>query len=338
MKLLRNIAITIVAVLILSFVWYKHALSPVDASDDVRSIIEIPKGSSVAAIADILEEQGIIRSSSAFSLYARRHGQTASMKAGSFVLRPSMGVPAVVETLTKGTATEASVTIPEGYAVSDIDALLAEKGITKAGEIAACARTCDFASFTFLPADVKNLASRGGKLEGYLFPDTYFVLENEFVPKFFLERLLGTFRTRVVEGLAEDIRASGRPLHEIVAMASLVEEESRKGEERNVVAGILWKRLEAGMGLGVDAAVRYAVNKPRAAITKTDLDLDSPYNLRKYRGLPPGPIANPSLESIKAALHPKATEYWYYLHDDNGQIHYAVTNDEHNRNRALYLQ
>jgi UPF0755 protein len=336
---IRTLLITVLLILAGAGAWYWVELRPPNRTDDVRTIVEIPSGSSVASIADILAGKGIIRSPFAFSLYTRLHGLQSKLKAGSFVLRPSMSAKEVVSVLTEGHSTEATVTIPEGYTVEDIDALLAGQGIMEKGELTKCAQTCDFSSFAFLSKTSAKLAPRGGRLEGYLFPDTYFVLKEEFVPKFFLERLLGMFRTRVADEYAADIKASGHSLQEIVTMASLVEEETRGSDERPVVAGILWKRLKAGMSLGVDASVRYGLDKPKGKpLTATDLDNDSPYNLRKVRGLPPGPIANPSLSSIQAALHPKDSPYWYYLHDHEGQIHYAVTNDEHNANRARFLQ
>lgn len=327
----------LLAVLVGSYRWYVSGLAPADAHNDVRIIVPVATGTSFGSVTQKLYDLKIIRSPLAFSLYARFHGLRERVQAGTFVLRPSMDAAEVLTTLTGAKSKEITVTIPEGYTVKDIDALLAEKGITKPGDIVLCAQTCDFSAYSFLPKDVKGLAPRGGRLDGYLFPDTYFVTDNQFDAKAFLSRLLSTFDTRVVQGLSSDLAASKHTLHEIVTMASLVEEETRAADERPVVAGMLWKRLDAKMPLGVDAAVRYEVDKPRTALTEKDLQTDSPYNLRRFRGLPPGPIANPSLSSIEAALHPKDSPYWYYLHDANGVIHYATTNDEHNRNRALYL-
>ncbi len=318
-------------------IWYFLSLRPVDAADDVRRNVNIPAGSSVASIAGILQEKGIIRSARAFTLYVRLHGSQGSLQAGDFVLQPSQSVPEVIETLRTGFSEEISLTIPEGYTVKDIDALLAEKELLRPGEFLACAQECDLTGFGFLPAGVA-LAKRGGKVEGYLFPDTYFVVRDGFTAQAFLSRLLETFRKRVIDGLGAEIGASKRTLNDVIAMASLVEEETRTRDERPVVAGILWKRFDAGQGLGVDAAVRYVLDKPTAAITVADLDVDSPYNLRKFRGLPPGPIANPGISSIVATLQPKDSPYWYYLHGNDGVIRYAETNDEHNKNRALYLQ
>lgn len=317
--------------------FYALGMRAVDAESEARIPVTIATGSSTADIAQELEDKGIIRSPLAFKAYVKKAGLAGKLQAGSFVLQPSMTSQEVAEALTQGKTQEMSVTIPEGYTVEDIDELLTEKGLIESGELIACASSCDFSTFNFLPTGT-NQAKRGGKLEGYLYPDTYFVAADDFVPKFFAERMLGTFRTRVVNDVASDIEKSGRTLHEIITMASLIEEETRTDAERAVVAGILWKRFDEGMGLYVDASNRYIADKPTAALTAADLDADTPYNLRRYRGLPPGPIANPSLASIKAALNPESSPYYYYLHGTDGQIRYAVTNDEHNLNKAKYLR
>jgi UPF0755 protein len=335
MRLLRLIAI--VGIVLLGFgIWFKVALRPVDADSAARAIVDIPNGLSTEQIADLLEEKGVVRSSFAFRLYARWKGLESKLKAGQFVFSSSQGVDDLLAALTEGVVSEVSVTIPEGFTVAQIDALLAEEGLVEAGAFMKCAADCDLSSYAFLPKRA-GLAARGGRVEGYLFPDTYFVNPVDFTPEAFLKRMLKTFSSRVVDDLKSDISASDRALHDIVTMASLVEEEAAADDERPVIAGILWKREEAGTSLGVDAAVRYIVNKPSAAITVTDLAVDSPYNLRKYPGLPPGPIANPGIASIRAALHPEESEYWFYLHGSDGTIRYGRTNDEHNENKRKYL-
>ncbi|TSC58098.1 MAG: UPF0755 protein [Candidatus Peregrinibacteria bacterium Greene0416_19] len=333
----RPLAIAALAILVLAVIWYKWELRPVDADDQVGMAVQIPSGSSVRSIAAILTDKHLVRSRLTFTLYARIHRVQGEMKAGGFFLRPSMSTPEIITVLRRGFSEASVVTIPEGYTVKDIDRLLSERGLTKPGEVLTCARTCDVSSFAFLPS-AAGWATRAGKAEGYLFPDTYFVVQEQMTAQSFLERMLGNFRTRVVKGLADDLKASKRSLTDIVTMASLIEEETRTDEERPLVAGILWKRFDRTIGLQVDAAVRYILEKPKGSITQEDLQLNSPYNLRKYRGLPPGPIANPGLASIKAALHPKDNPYYYYLHGTDGAIHYAVTNDEHNENRRKYLR
>lgn len=331
----RRLGLIGIVVLIVVFGWYRLSLQPV-SNDTAKVAIAIEKGMSVHAISRLLEKEGIIRSALAFRLYTRFQAKQASLQAGQFYLQPSMSAAEVLEVLHKGLAEEVAVTVPEGYTLRDIDSLLASKKLITAGKLIECAQTCDFSRFGFLPS-ASNLADRGGQLEGYLYPDTYFVAAGNFEPKEFLERMLQTFEKRVVQKYRTQITESSRSLHQIVTMASLVEEESRHDEERAFVAGILWKRLDNTVLLGVDAAVRYIVNKPGEALTKTDLQVDSPYNLRTKHGLPPGPIASPSLSSIEATLAPQPSQYWYYLHDSAGRIHYAVTNDEHNENKAKYL-
>lgn len=333
----KKLLILLAVILLGAVAWYFNALRPLDASGMTLYSVTIAPGLSVGGIGSMLEEKGIIRSARALVIYAKLHRVQSSLQAGDFTLSPAMGVPEVIQTLQKGYSQEVSITIPEGFTVEDIDDLLAKKGLITAGDFVACAQTCILEGFSFLPPSA-GLAKRGGRVEGYLFPDTYSVYSQRFQPEDFMKRLLNTFRRRVIDGLAPDIAASKRTLHQIVTMASLIEEETRTADERPVVSGILWKRFDAKQGLGVDATVRYVLDKPTAAITVKDLDVDSPYNLRKYRGLPPGPIANAGLPSIEAALHPVSSKYWYYLHGKDGQIRYAETNDEHNRNKALYLQ
>lgn len=331
----RTIGILVVAI-VLVWWWYRSALGAVDPSSQARVTMTVPAGAGLSSVASDLEEKNLIRSLFAFSTHARWNGQDRLIRAGTYVLRPSMDAAGILEVLTGGQTGEVSVTIPEGYTVADIDRLMAAKGFSATGAIVACAQTCDFSAFAFLPPPYDG---PGGRIEGYLYPDTFFVGGEGSDPQAFLSRLLQTFEAKVVDALAADIAASGKPLHEIVTMASLIEEEAANNAERPVIAGILWKRLDQGIILGVDASVRYAVDKPpREPLTRADLESASPYNIRAKGGLPPGPIANAGLASIKAALDPDATPYFYYLHGTDGNIRYAVTNDEHNANKAKYLR
>jgi len=338
MRLLLALLALGLSVLVACTFWYQRALRPIDPLSNVRVTITIEEGMSVADIAERLQERELIRSPFAFKMYTRFAGRESQLQAGSFVIRQSLSLREIVDVLSTGKAAEMILTIPEGFTVSDIDSLLAEKELITAGEFVTCAQTCDVSAYWFLPDDVENLADRGGKVEGYLYPDTYFVVAEGFTAEVFLNRLLATFELRVVEQFPEQLARSDISLHQAITMASLIEEEASDDAERPVIAGILWKRYNAGLGLGVDASVRYILDKPTDEITIADLNTNSLYNTRKFKGLPPGPIANPGYESILAAFHPQETEYWYYLHDRNGDIHYAVTNEEHNVNRNTYLQ
>jgi len=318
--------------------WYQRALRPIDSLSDVRVTVKIAEGMSVAEIAELLQQRELIRSSRAFMLYTRFTGSESQLQAGKFVINQSLSTKAIVDILSTGKAEEMIITIPEGFTVSDIDSLLSEKDLVKAGEFIACAQSCDVSDHWFLPEDTSKLADRGGLVEGYLYPDTYFVVAEGFTAEGFLNRLLTTFEKRVIKEFPDQLARSDVSLHQAITMASLIEEEASNDTERPVISGILWQRYNAGLGLGVDATVRYILNKPTDEITLLDLNTNSPYNTRKFKGLPPGPIANPGRESIVAAFNPQETEYWYYLHGRNGDIHYAVSNEEHNINRNTYLR
>ncbi len=332
----RRVIAFVVFVCVLLWWWYRSSLGAVDPSSEVRIPLTVPSGAHLGTIATDLEEKDVIHSSLVFTIHARLARKDRLVRAGMYVLQPSMSVDEILTVLTGGAQGEVSVTIPEGFTVADIDTLMAKKGFTATGAIIECAAQCDFSAFSFLP-DVSG-GGRGGSIEGYLYPDTYFIGGEGSDPHAFLSRLLTTFEKKVVQGLSGEIAASGTSLEEIVIMASLIEKEAANDQERPMIAGILWKRLDIGMILGVDAAVRYAVGKTTEPLTSADLQSDSPYNIRTRKGLPPGPIANPGLASIRAALKPEASPYFYYLHGTDGQIRYAVTNDEHNSNKAKYLR
>ncbi len=314
--------------------WYSSALQALDPTSDRRELFAVQQGESVSSVLWRLEDRDVIRSALAARIHVALMGG-ATIQAGDFVLRPSGSLDEVLATLASGRAEESVLTIPEGSTVADIDAQLARKGLAATGALLACARDCDFSAYEFVPTSVP---APGNRLEGYLFPDTYYVSASGFDVRAFAGRLLDTFRAKVVAGRAAEIAQGGRSLKEIIAMASLLERESRGADERKVVSGILWKRLDEGMQLGVDAAVLYAVGKSQSGgPTAADLAVDSPYNLRRERGLPPGPISNPGIGAIDAAIRPEASPYYYYLHAPDGQIYYGRTLDEHNVNKARHL-
>ncbi len=337
---MKKLLLVLFGIGVLSSLWFYHALSPVDASNTKNVPVNIEQGSSVGAIANKLSDAHLIRSAFAFKIYARFSGSAGKLQAGVFGLNSAQSISEIIDTIVSGKSQEFLVTIPEGFTVADIDRLLASKGLGIEGDIIDCAFRCDFSTFEFLSEKTAGTREEGigSRLEGYLFPDTYSVSPSDYVPKFFLERMLGNFRKRIVTPFAEEARKAGMTFGGFVTMASLVEAESRHAEERAVIAGILWKRLQNRVVLGVDATTRYVIGKRTEPLTKADVETDSPYNTRRRQGLPPSPIANAGESSFLAALRPKDSSYWYYLHDPAGLIHYAVTNDEHNANRARYLR
>lgn len=333
--------ILLLVVILLAVAWWGiRSIGPVDPADTTPILVPIQSGDSVAKIAEKLSSATLIHSPFAFKLVAKYSGKSGQLQAGTFALSQSLSVSEILDVLHTGKSQEAKVTIPEGFTVADIDALMAKKGFGNPGDIIDCAFHCDFGSFDFLPSTSVGTREQGigSKLEGYLFPETYALSTGEYHPKYFLERMLGEFRRRIVVAHADAIKKSGKSLADLVIMASLIEEESRHDEERAMVSGILWKRLTNTVVLGVDATTRYGTGKKSSALTKADLEADSPYNTRRKQGLPPTPIASPSESSFVAALEPIASQYWYYLHGRDGVIHYAITDEEHVRNKYKYLR
>jgi UPF0755 protein len=183
----------------------------------------------------------------------------------------------------------------------------------------------------------KEFLSLASTSEGYLFPDTYYLLPNiEAKEVFTLMR--DNFDEKIKE-LDLEIMKFNKPLVDIIKMASIVEEEGRTDFTRQMIAGILWRRLSIKMPLQVDAAFVYVNGKKDSKlITLDDLKIDSPYNTYVYRGLPPTPISNPGLNSIRATITPVTSKYFFYLSDDDGEMHYAITHDEHVANKEKYLR
>jgi len=173
--------------------------------------------------------------------------------------------------------------------------------------------------------------------EGYLFPDTYF-FPPDITPEGVVKIMKENFETKVRPELRDEILRQGKDFDEVIIMASLIEKEAADIEDAKIISDILWRRLEIGMGLQVDATLTYITGKPSHLLTEEDLAIDSPYNTYKYRGLPLAPIANPGLDAIKAAIFPEESPYLFYLHDKKSEPHYARTFEEHILNKQKYLR
>lgn len=284
--------------------------------------VTVKKGASLSQVSEELDGKDIISSKTLFSLYVRMFGGEGKIRAGMYEIKKGESYGEILEVLTSGKSKQVKLTIPEGYTIRQIDTLLVEKGFVQKGEFEKCAKeTC-----------------KGKNLEGFLFPDTYFLDYGSFSSESLVDLLLNTFDKKVSQELKDDILKSGRTVQEIVIMASILEKEVRHEEDLRIVSGILWKRYDAKWGLDVDATLLYDRENSDREISNEDLQSDSPYNTRKWRGLPPTPIGNPGLKTILAALHPKTSEYWFYLSKEDGVMAYARTNEEHNQNKILYLK
>jgi len=283
-------------------------------------IFVVREGATLREIAAGLEQSGIISSKTLVLLWSKLTGYGAHIKAGEYRLSSRMSPLEVLDMLNKGKVIPYSVTIPEGFNLSQIADVLERNGLADRGAFLALATDPDKVSQYGLP---------GTTLEGYLYPDTY-----RFSRGHPMTSILDVMVKRFFEVIApfeERITASGMTLHQIVTLASLIEKETGKGEERDVIASVFLNRLKKGMRLESDPTVIYGMADFNGNLTKKDLNRSTPYNTYVIQGLPPGPIASPGREAIRAVLFPAQTDYLYFVSKNDGTHHFSKTLDEHNR-------
>ena len=286
--------------------------------------ITISSEDSFGDVADKLKEEGLIEYKFLFSLFASFTHSKDDVVAGTFTLNTDMDYRALLSGMSANSATRATVTvtIPEGYSIDQIFALLEEKSVSSVEDLQDTAANHDYA-FSFLQ-DLE--LGDYHRLEGYLYPDTY-----EFTtpqnPLYVINKMLVRFDEQFTEDMRQEVADSGRTIHEIVTIASLIEKET-DGSDRADIASVIYNRLNnPGAGtqgyLQIDATLAY-LNGGKVP-TEADKSIDSPYNTYLYKGLPAGPISNPGLESLKAAMNPNSTSYYYYALGDDGVHHFFKT-------------
>jgi UPF0755 protein len=297
-------------------------LKPVSADSNAPDVVfAIQQGAGFRQIAENLYEANLIRSRIAFELFALLDGRAFELKPGLYRLNAGMDDPNIISTISGDGAGEATVTIPEGSNIYEIDKILS-------------------GALVLQPGALINFPSAAG-LEGRLFPDTYRFYTNAN-PSDVVRELTDNFNTKAGPILNADAANEKKD----IIIASLLEKEVPAEADQQVVAGIIQKRLAVGMPLDIDATVCYA--KLMAHPTSTngcyplsplDFKINSPYNTYLYKGLPPGPIGNPGASALTAVLHPTDSPYWYYLSDPKtGKTIFAKTLDEQNQNRVKYLE
>lgn len=314
------------------FYFYQSIYWPQSAAVE-KKIFSIESGAGVKEIAKNLEQEGFIKKNFFFWLYVLLKKHDRNLKAGKYFLSPSMSVSEIAVRIMSGEADAEKITIVEGWNLKNIAEQLERMELLSPKEIFDITEKKDFSQeFDFLKDKPKNQS-----LEGYLFPDTYFVSRGESV-EIIIRKILANFGEKLSQPLREEISRQQKTIFEIITMASLIEKEVRTKEEKKLVSGILWKRLEEGYRLEVDATINYITGKNNTSASFVDLAIDSPYNTYKYYGLPAGPIANPGLESILAAIYPKESNYWFYLSTPEGETLFSRTLAEHNIKKTKYLR
>lgn len=305
--------------------------TPIDANDTTPVIFEVPKGATGAKVGAQLVQGGFVASEFQWKMALRSGEVDAScIKAGKFEIQRAMSIRQLLATLCgPPIADDVPFTVVEGWRIRDIDAALAAAGFITAGAYAAIAE----GKTVEAPFSVT-----GPTFEGYLWPETYQVPPpGRFDVARFVSRQLDTFNTRFYAPNQAAVDA-GRGLHAVVIMASLLEREEPKPANRRVVAGLLFKRLDHGWQLGVDATSHYHLPEwnDRKGLLAALRDENDPYNTRLRKGLPPTAIGNPGLVSLESAMAPEDSPWWFYLHDAQGNFHGAKDGAGHEANRKKY--
>lgn len=282
-----------------------------------NAIVRINKDMSVVGAASLLKEKGVIKSAYVYKLYVTFLSKEKGIQAGSYLFDEPQSALRIAYRTVHGikNVEKIRLTVFEGTNSKEITALLKKN----------------------VPGfNTPEFQTQARAKEGYLFPETYFV-DPDVEPNELIQMMNEQFDT-ALKPLKEALATSTHSMKDIITMASILEEEANNTEDRRIISGILWKRMEKGMALQVDAPFYYLFGKGSSQLTLSDLATTSPYNTYVNKGLPPAPISNPGLDSIKAALNPKQTPYFFYLADRKGITHYAINHDGHIVNRNNYLR
>ncbi len=288
-------------------------------------IVRIYPGTSLANVAQTLQARGLVTSAWKFRWLARLSGKAARIKAGEYDLSPALTPGDILDLLAEGKVRLIQLTVPEGYSMAQVAATLEAAGLGQAER---------FLALCSSPALAKELGVEGDSLEGYLFPDTYnisFFMTEDTIARMMVKRFLTTWRH-----YAEEARARGRAMREVVTLASIIEKETGQPQERPLISAVFQNRLRRGMPLQSDPTVIYGITNFNGNLTRRDLETVTPYNTYCVRGLPAGPIANPGEAAIRAVLKPARCNYLYFVARNDGSHKFSSSLEEHNKAVAYY--
>ncbi len=307
----------ILLLVVMLFFSYGYSQTMPSSSFISGTLVEIPEGASLSSIATQLKLHNIIKSPLLFSLLVTNSGKEKQILLGTYLFNTPENVFTVANRLAYGKRgiETIKVTLPEGLNIKEMSVIL-EKNISG--------------------FDMNDFLTLSTGQEGYLFPDTYLFLSTATSGKVY-QTLRDTFDKKTAQ-LELESHNSNKSWSDVVIMASIIEGEAVTHDDRRIVSGILWSRMNHGMRLGVDAPFAYIMRKGSLELTQSDLATSSPYNTYRNSGLPPTPINNPGIDAIDAALYPSETSYLYYLSDKSGEMHYSKTFAEHKLNKEKYLR
>jgi UPF0755 protein len=301
--------------------WVDHQLHvPANPSNSKVRFVVSP-GATFHEVANTLHQVGLVDNVTVFDLYARYKHLDRQVEAGAYILSRNLNEVQILESLQTAIPQEIYITIPEGFTIKKTAAMLDQGGVIKGSDYTAQAVAGSY-NYSFL----KNLPP-GTSLEGFLFPDTYLVPRTATAKDLIIQQLddFNHYWTSARQAEAAQRRLTPQ---QVVIIASMIEREARFQVDRPLVASVIYNRLQAGWPLQIDATVLYAKGVWQSTVTLQDRNIQSPYNTYLHTGLPPGPIANPGIQSIDAALKPAQTGYFYYVSDPQGHNHYAQTQQQ----------
>ncbi len=325
----RMLSLVLVAVLICSVVtltafWYYSR--PTDAQPPRQLVIH--HGASARAIGDMLERENLVRSAAIFAWTVRLKGLGHQLEAGTYLLDGTRDLAGIISDLLKAPIQTQRATLPEGLTRHEVASLLHKESLVDSSLFVAATEDIPF---------IRELGFEAETLEGYLFPETYF-FDSKADEREIVKVMVDQFRSVFADSLFERLDALNMTLHEAVTLASIVEREAVAELERPVISGVFQHRLKLNRRLESCATVEYALGVHKRRLTNADLQVVSPFNTYRHRGLPPGPIGNPGRASILAALYPAPTEFLYFVARGDGTHIFSRTNKEHERAKRQIKQ
>lgn len=337
------VLVVIAAIGLGGYFYVKSALQPVDPNSEQAIQVEIPMGSGLSKISTILEEHGIVKNATIFKYYAKFKNQS-NFQAGQYTMTQSMTLDEILESLKTGKVYREpllSITIPEGLTLGQIGQIVDKHTEFTKDEFMELVNNQEFiqslmSAYPELFTEEILAENIRYPLEGYLFPATYAIYEEDFTLDELITMMVSKTNDVINEyqGLIDEKEMT---VHQLLTFASLLEEEATEKTDRETIASVFYNRLEIGMPLQTDPTVLYALGEHQERVLYKDLEVQDPYNTYVNKGLPPGPIANAGVTSIEAALNPTETDYLYFLADKQGNNHFAKTFEEHKINKSKYL-
>lgn len=301
---------------------------------DSEVSVEIPQGAGAKQIGNILEDNAVVKHSWAFVLDVKKDNVADELHPGTYTFGPGkVSLAEIIDAMTSGGAVENAdnVTVPEGFTVEETAQIFADSGFVEKQEFLNAAAAFDTSAYGYIPQ-----GNSYTKLEGFLYPETYNISADWGADEI-INMMLAQFDKVFTEDMRNRADEMGYSVYEIVTMASLVEREALFDEERPVVAGVFYNRLDIGMKLQSCASVQYILGEQKPVLSESDISINSPYNTYLNEGLPVGPIAAPGLASLNAALYPEDTDYMYFVAKPDGHHHFSTTYDEHLKAKNEYL-